>query len=483
VPKNSSLTADSAHESDGRTVLVQMLHRPRLWLGAQLVLIVTAAGLFGLWTPRSFPDTGSYIETAHMPFGEALCSYRTLGYPMFLRLSAAVAPQHRAVPLLQLSLLCIAVYFVDSAVRRFGASPWRAFAFSSGFMYGTLQQPWTIAAILTDFPGVIVAGTAAACVFWVAGERKSWLGWCLLTFTLAASYHIRPAYLFMVVLVPCLGALLWFYSAVPGRRQAWKWFLAALVGVAILPLLAYCSLRLLLVNDFGLVSFGGDTSSALAAELLDWPMINNELPTQCRPLAAAVLQERQRQGVVPAFRGGTVSLSQYENNFSPNVYRITYPEAIKLYGTDQPTLNRELRRYSRAVIGLRKGKYLLWAAYMLPRTAAKVLYRAWFLWIFAPVATLMVGLRLWITRHRLPSSLAGEGAGVRDSCGHDDAFLLCTCLLAALFYCGLVAVLILAGSYADSRLVVPGALFLPSVLLLVILREYNLIRMAVHLPQ
>jgi len=386
-----------------------------------------------------------------------------------LRLSAAIAPDHRAIPGINLGLLCIAVYLVDVAVRRFGSSPWQALAFSSGFLWGTLQQPWTLAAVLTDFPAVVMAGTAVATVFWVVAQSKSWAGWSVLTLATMAAYQIRPAYLFLLVLIPFLGTLLAIYARFPGPGTPPKWFLPGLLIATCLPLLAFCSFRWLMVDDFGLVSFGGDTSCGLAAELLDQPLIDNELAEDMKPLATAILRERERTEIRPVFCGGArVDMRRYEDNFSRNIYDITYPEARKIYGTDQRTLNRALARYSRAVLGHRRGKYLLWSAYMIPRTAAKVAYRCWFLWLFAPLALLMIGARCRIRREG-PVPVAGQETSASPS------LLLWTCVLATLFYIGQVSLLILAASYADSRLVVPGAVFLPSVLLLVILREWRLI--------
>lgn len=462
-----------------------VLRRPGTWLAIQLLAVVVICGACGFCKPQMFADTQSYIDASRLPFRQALVSPRTLGYPLLLRAAAALAPDCRAVPWLHLAMLAAAVAFTYFAVRRFDAPPWEALAFSSGFLYAALLPSWavsgslrptlqpesTVAAVLTDFAGLVAAGTAVACLFWVAGVRKSPAAWCTLALTTAASYHIRPAYLFLVVLLPSAGSLLfWIRARHRGERFAWRWIVPGLLAAAFVPLLAYSLLRMLTVHDFGLVAFGGDTSTGLAAELLDWELVDRELPAQYRPLATAILRERERRGMESVFEGrARVSMWRYERQFCPNIYEISIPAAKRIYGNDQVVLNRELGNYSRAVLGHRRGKHLLWAAYMLPRTAAKMLYRGWCLWLLVPSAVLLTALRRRMLRGvpacgalqdalRIPPLLAGTSA------------------VAVLFYLGVVFTLILAASYADSRLVVPSAAFLPSLLLLVVLREVKLIR-------
>jgi hypothetical protein len=380
--------------------------------------------------------------------------------------AAALASDYRAVPWLHAAMLCAAVFFMDFALRRFGATPWQACAFSSGFLYATLQQPWTFAAVLTDFPACVTAGIAVASLFWVVSERKSAAAWLVLSAATAASYHLRPAMLFLVPLVPLLGGiLLRIRAAQNGEATAWKLVLPALLGAALVPLLAYCLLRMLVVNDFGLVAMGGDTSSGLAAEMLDWKTIDRDVPEQYRPLAEAILRERERMGLRSAFGGGmAISMRRYEDQFSVNIYDITIPAAKTIFGTDPVALNHELRKYSRAVLWNNKDRYLLWSIYMLPRTLSKIVYRGWFLWLSLPLFAVLTTVR----RRKFRGATAATALRF-------PPILTSTCWLTAMFYLGAVSVLITAASYADSRLVMPSALFLPSLMLLLILRELELI--------
>ena len=142
---------------------------------------------------------------------------------------------------------------------------------------------------------------------------------------------------------------------------AWKGLAVGLLASATLPLLAYCLVRREIVGEFGLVSFAGFNRSVLAVELLDRPMIDGELSARFRPLAREIMAQRQRLGMTPAFGPGLhLSLGQYEANFATDLYKIALPTVHRIYGPELAACNRELTDFSREVIGLRKGRYLLW---------------------------------------------------------------------------------------------------------------------------
>jgi hypothetical protein len=105
---------------------------------------------------------------------------------------------------------------------------------------------------------------------------------------------------------------------------------------------------------------------------------------------------------------------------------------------------------------------------------AKVIYRGWFLWLFVPLTVLLAGARWKMSRGAPPSSAWRDAAPA-------GPILPATLVLAVSFYLGLVSLLIAAASYADSRLVVPAAVFVPSLLLLLLIRELGLLRAAARL--
>jgi hypothetical protein len=273
-------------------------------------------------------------------------------------------------------------------------------------------------------------------------------------------------------LAPCLGLLL-LYISCNRRGEPFRWmrFSLASAAASLVPYLAFCSLRLAVVGHFGLVSFAGCTLAGLAVELLDTAAAQGELPEQYRPLAAAILQERERRGMQNAFQGGfKVNMRQFEDNYSTNLFSVAIPIAQRLYGGDLVVCNRELAGFARQVIRLRPGKYLLWAAWSVPRAAAKLVYRYWFLWIAVPLLAL-----LFLARRMLDPPPCAAGAVPAYS---DGGLLICMAWVAMLFFFANEGVQILSGVYGDSRYAVAAGAFVPPLLALFVLRELTLIRAA-----
>jgi hypothetical protein len=447
------------------------IRSPRFWITIQLLAIIVVGGLFGCWQIQSHADSASYIESSQMSLDQALRHGRTLGYPMLLRMVAVFSPDYAAIPWVHLAMLCPVVFLFDAASRRFGASPWQAFGISSGFMYGTIQLIPLVATILTDFSAMLAAGAAVACLLWITTNPKSFWAWTGLTFFLMASYQIRPAYLFVMPLAICLG-LVW------GRLYA-KWnekpffrvrLLLTLTAAAVLPFLAYCSFRWIIVGDFALVSFGGMNNMGLAAEMLDEKLVDQKLSERYRPFAHGILEVRKEKHLKPAFPGGwKIDMRAYEDNYSVNIYEIAKPLATRLFGDNQIIRNREMTKFSREVFLLCKGKFAFWAVQYWPRAVMKLAYRYWILWAAVPTVLLLFLVRRWRCRNnRCPSCQTLE----------DTPFapLLSALLWLNILYFGMsIPILILSGTYADSRLIVPTGVFLPSLFALLILRELSLL--------
>ena len=114
----------------------------------------------------------------------------------------------------------------SSSIFRCGGSgflPGLALAISSPLVYAALPRRTPVACLLSDFAAMMLAVMTVGCLLWVVAERRRILPWLALTLCLAAAYHVRPAYLFLVPLVPCLGvvfALVW--SKGRALPPAWK---------------------------------------------------------------------------------------------------------------------------------------------------------------------------------------------------------------------------------------------------------------------
>jgi hypothetical protein len=477
-----------------------------------LVIVGSATGLFHC---QHFPDSKTYIAAADMPWAELLSYRRTLGYPLLLKAVAPFSPDFAVMPWVHLAMFCVAILLLDTGLRRYGASSWQAFAVSTGVFYGALQDQ-TIGALLSDFPAIVTAVIAIACLFSVAAAPRRPLPWIGLTLSLALCYHIRPAYLFLIALVPCLGILL-SRLRTAGTEIRWRWkpYLLALTSVSVVPYLGYCLLRLVAVGHFGLVSFGGYHVAGIAVEMLNDQMVQTELPAEWRPLATEMLKRRREQGMTSVFRDyGVIEFRRWELLYNQNIKRVALASAVHVYGDDWVVANRKLGQFAHCVIGLRKPQYLLFLAYSYPRAVARLVYCSGVVKLFVAMTLALFAARVVIChrrrnrsgepadRHPSLPAVAGNGrrSVLRDSAvgvvrldngslGHRPSIsteptsgnLLPGRLrwallwLAGLFFLAKMS-LVIPVVIAQSRYVFPASIFVPSVLCLWMLDELTAIR-------
>jgi hypothetical protein len=439
------------------------------------MLTVFAVGqMLGKWQLYVLADSlgyNGYIMISKMSLYEMLGTIRTLGYPLLLKAVAVVSPDYTLVPYVQLTSLFLMVFFLNFSMRRYGASPWQAFAVSTGVLYGATN--WMIGALLTDCIAQTLSVTAIGFLLWLVADRRSLIPWCGLLISLAATYHMRPAYLFLVPFAPCFAVLLLRIRASwTGEPFCWKALFVGLSAGTVLPYLGFCLLRLVLVGHFGLVAFAGQLYAPFAVEFLDTNLVENELSSRYRPLAREYLAERERLGIVGAFKGnGWIDLKQWETNYDIQMQQIVLPVAKRIYGDDHITWNRELASFSREVIGLRKGKYILLYVYSMPRAVAKLLYRSWALQALIPITALLFVIRRWLFRHR-------PGAAEWQTDPRDRGVLLTVFCLAVLYFFVDIG-LVLSVLFVDSRYALPAGIFVPALFALLILRELQMIRFVI----
>jgi len=439
-----------------------VLRSPRLWLAVEMAAVAAVGGVFGWFAPERFPDSATYVAVAEKPLGEMLGCPRTIGYPLFLKAAALVSPDFGLVPWLHLAMLFGAVFFFDGSLRRFGATPWVAFTASTALLAAAFQDA-AVRILLADFPAMLGAVVTVGFLFRLAAEPRRAANWAGLAVALAVTYHVRPAYLFLIPLVPILGVVLRrIVMRRRGQRPAWLRLGAGLGAASAGPYVAYCFLRLVLVGHFGLVSFGGMSIVGIAAELIDEAMIRRELPPSMRPLAADIARRRADMGLETVFRGGgVIRIRQWELQFNDNVWRAAVPAATALYGRDPRQVNDRLASLSKAVIRLRLGPYLLFVAYSFPRALAKYFFCSW-----TAQVLLLAGLVLWaIRRRRTRHAAGGANTPAVPHASPADAVLPALAAAAALLLLAKAALLVLV-ICVGSRYILPAGVLVPPALAL-----------------
>lgn len=445
--------------------------RPALWLALQIALITVAVHVRGWGVVHEVPDSRSYIETGTMPPAEMLASIRTLGYPLFLRAVAVVSPGYAILPQLHLAFHFLAALLFYHGLKRFGATPWQAMAAATGVLWTVVEDP-QVHDIASDSLARSVAVATVALLLVVVAAPRRW-SWIALGVSLAFAYQVRPAYVYLVALVPCLGLVfLRIHAAWHGQPFRWKRFGATLLGLAVVPCLAFCLLRLAVVGHFGLVSFGGWNLSGLTVELLDGELIESRVPRDVQPLALDMLQARPEvhrlHGLQAAYRDARFDIAQLRENYDVNIYSVALPAARRhRQGREGPlptvAINGDLTRLGRSVLAARKEAYLRFVlanvqAGLRDIPVANFTLTYWF----------ALAAFLWLVRN-----LAWPRGPRRLSRPDDRRRSLVMQLLIALAVPFALAGLLLIAvvHMTTGRYLISVALFLPSVCVLWILQE------------
>ena len=449
---------------------------PAFWLALQMAAVVIGIHVRGWGTVHEVPDSQSYVQTGFLAPARMLASVRTVGCPLFLRAVAAVSPSLDILPQVHLAFHLLAVVLFCWAMRRFGASAWQAFAASTGILWTIINDP-LVHDVASDSLARSLAVVTVALLLAVAATPRLWL-WIVLTLSLACTYHVRPAYLFLVALIPCLGPVLRaIHAAWHQQPRQWKRHTAALLAVAVLPLAAFCLVRLAVVGQFGLVSSGGWNMAGLSVELLDRPLIENRVPEDLRPLALEILEAREQvyrqRGLAPAFRDGRIDLEQLRENHEVNLCFVAlpavcrrHPEAADPQGQFAClAVNQDLARLSVSAIGGHKVVYLRFLVRNYLSGLRDIPATNLALSFFAAVAIFLYVVRnlVWPGRSR-PVPDPAE----RSRCYVMQLMIVLGVLFAAI---GLLPVAIV--QLPLGRYLIAVALFLPSICVLWILQELH----------
>jgi ankyrin repeat protein len=318
-------------------------------------MVKTAADM----TLQKVPDSSGYTDFRFLPVRTALSDTHTLGYPALLRAFRLSSPDLRALPAAQAILLalCVGVFWVG--LQCYGFSPWSALA-AAVPLFWVKHFQWFIPYVATEAAsGAFCVATVGLTLAAISRPRKVAV-WVALAIVLFLTYQVRPAYLFLVALVPLMGVLL---LLIRGWQQPWRRMLreaVLLLAVSVGPFLGFSALRWAMVGHFGLVSFGGTNAIGVSLEMLDLPTIGR-LPPHLRPVALAMRRERQHWNRwEPEVLPPAIVLNLDFPTYDVNVWCVARPIAQKLYGRDPVEVNRRLSEMAQAIIVARSGWYLDW---------------------------------------------------------------------------------------------------------------------------
>jgi hypothetical protein len=378
-----------------------LFSRPFFWLVLHTLLFLLVVQLTGTnRLPELNPDSVDYVEQSSVSLTEGLTRIRPVGYPLLLKGIHLFSPSFTALPTCQFAVHTLAIFVFYVGLRSMGGSGWLAMAVASSLFYSNtllIDGPM----LMADAPAASLAVMSIGALLLVVSHPASVIGWLALGLGVFLAYQFRPAYLFLVPLVPLLGALLLGLISPSSKYLRLRKRLAlGLAAVCFLPLLAFCSFRWALVGHFGLVSFNGIALVGVAGPFLNDSLVP-ELPDDLQPLARRMLEKRRqlaewkapvddgrREDAVavavnhlraglkePIYhdhlgpRGVTLTLRELARKIDARAYAldqtvwiVAHPAAFELYGDDNVLINERLSALSWAIVKAKPVDYLIWTA-------------------------------------------------------------------------------------------------------------------------
>jgi hypothetical protein len=322
-------------------------------LGAALLMFVGLA-VTGRFQYRLEPDSQDYIDYSFRTLAVAVSGIRTPGYPLFVAIAKSTFGI-AAIPFFHWALYSAAVMLLFFGLVRVGVRASSSAVCCAAMMFSrslTDLGP----AVLSDSLAISLAVAAVATALFCVSPGADWKHWFLLSVLVTADYLVRPALLFMLLLVPMLVAWLDFW--ILRRRDVWykRFQRALLCAIAtILPFIAYCGLRLLVVGEFGFVSFAGYNIVGIAGQAIDEDVID-KIPTESQQLARLIVERRDP---LSSYQPPT-DYESMEEMFNLVVWQVAVPTAKELFGDNPKVINLKLKKLSQQVLRLRPGFYRQW---------------------------------------------------------------------------------------------------------------------------
>lgn len=453
-----------------------------LWvLLAEIVVLYLVLATTGGLVPKEVPDTRSYVAMAKATeLEEILSSYRTYGYPLYLKIVAPPYDTFAAVPIVQLAAYWAAVVLFWWALAAYCGSGVIALLAATPLIWGRTLT--LVTRVAPDTLGLAFALATVSLALLAAARPERRILWVGLAAATLCSYQVRPSYLFLIAWVPVTAAiLLWCAQRVPRARLI---RVIALVALAtFVPYLLYAGLRSRVVGHFGLVSFGAMNLAGVTNSFLDERMVV-EMPPEHRKLAGGMLQKRVKGGFVPYTLESRTE--DFYDQYSKNIFRRAvasaewqihkektqarrqaaesgepYPEDRWLPGRVET--NRRLKSFALAQIRLRPELYSKWVqdsfGLGLKRAASDP-------WVAIPALAYLLGLPVLVLRGR--SESWGERADVPFYKGRLGGLAF---LAGAYFVPSLLLVVLV--SYPHPRYVLPGYLFVAPVLIVLAVETWR----------
>lgn len=360
-------TAATAFLSGTGPLAVRAISRfPSLhWIAGWGIVVGCALAvgwLTGRLVPQTVPDTASYLRFSFAPLNEMLRAERTPGYPLWLLFWRQTFGL-RFVPAAQIVVHATAAWMVWRELRRWELPPPERLAAMLAIGLGCTPMDH-IHILSTDALAASLGVMTATLAMRWARENGSAAVAVAMALVAVVAIFVRPAYLFLVPWIFLAGMLLCVRRGSPWRGAATRAMLP--VGLAATAIIAWMLLRLIVIGDFGIASFGHQNLSGVLVQLVSDEELQS-LEGDAGRLAAAIA-ERKSHLVETGHRfaegdaGATMTL---ESRWDDMTYLVVIPAAASIAGDDPVAKHRLIGAMNREIVRvwpLRYGGWLVKAA-------------------------------------------------------------------------------------------------------------------------
>lgn len=343
-----------------------------------LVVVISIMAAVGALKPWFTPDTAGYLTSFGWP--EMLAVERTPFYRGLYTLLTFGGAMPSLIAVAQVALYIAAGVWFLRCLACIGLPAQALLALGITLLLSNalfLQANW----IHPEFPAISFALFAfGASIRFVQEQHFSWKLVTIAAVTGSGAYLLRPSFLPLIIALPLLG-LLW-------RLAAWQHLritrALTLLALLVLPFLTVSSVRLAVVKDFNIVSFGGFAMSGLAALTLA-PETIPRIPPAARPLAEQILAARvaaENEGRVigiPPNSAGIRSFNSVALGYFDVLAR-TYDDIAfgiilshRQPGESWVAFNARMQFWSLSVISAVPERYFFWLAGASTRLAGRLI--------------------------------------------------------------------------------------------------------------
>lgn len=460
------------------------MQRPPFLFWLQATALFVGFELTGFLSVQFQADSDSYLYASKLSFLELLADKRTFPYPLFLKYLPFISPGLSILPEIQFLVHVLAVFVFYRGLRAYGFQETTALIGASPLLYTRVF--WVhVQQVMTDSMAASLAILTVGLLLIVIGRKRTALLWLGLGISLFMTYLLRPAYLFLVPLLPFLG---WALSAI--RRRAFllrkpRTLLYALLVLSFGPLLFFSAVRFMVVGHFGLASVGGLNIVSLATQMLTDDLVKS-LPANTRELALAIIHQRKQDRETMENKKCAEPLKVRHTRYvSYEVFAECYnyhgimseQVANTLYRTDNSAtslvlVNRKLTELSFAILKVRPMHYAFWVFYSYIYGMAAVVrydYPVVLLGFLLGAIHFLIALRVhYATGATLDRAFSSGSPSL------PLEFASMTLLATTFFFSGLLLIVLVEP--AMSRYVYGVAVFVPSILALATYAAYQNLR-------